>query len=331
MPGDVSSLSGSSRAHDLRIVVTTLAFSENAYLRENLLENFPNSEFNDRGVHHDKHSLGQSLADADGVIVGGDAIDEQLLKQCQRLGIVAKYGVGMDNIDIDACRRHSVHVAWTPGVNKLAVAEQTLGFMLVLSRNLLQSSLLLRSGEWRRDGGFELSGKTVGIIGVGNIGKEVIRLLRPFGCRILVNDILDQVEYYRTHELISVSKKDLFKESDVVSIHAPLNKDTRHMINREALSLMKESAILINTARGSIVNESDLKAALIQGSIGGAGIDVFEKEPAKDLELLQLPNVFCTPHVGGNSIEAVHAMGLSAIEDLKQFFSRREAEIQSAG
>ena len=176
----------------------------------------------------------------------------------------------------------------------------------------------------------ELSGKTVGIIGVGNIGREVIRLLEPFECRILVNDILDQDEYCRIHGALSVTKECLFSESDIVSIHTPLTESTRHMVNKSSLSLMKKSAILINTARGPIVNESDLKAALVSGTLRGAGVDVYEEEPSHDLSLLQLPNLFCTPHIGGNSIEAVHAMGVSAIEGLKEFFSLYQAEDKSS-
>ena len=331
MPGDLNSPAAESDSRDIRVVVTALAFSQNALLRTNLLERFPNSEFNDRGAHHDRESLNETLAGSHGVIVGGDMIDEQVLKHCPNLQIVAKYGVGMDNIDIDACRRFGVHVAWTPGVNKLAVAEQTIAFMLALSRNLLRSSMELKNGTWQRDGGLQLSGMTVGLIGVGHIGKEVVRLLEPFRCRILVNDIVDQAEYYRNHKLTAVSRKVLFKESDIVSIHTPLNEGTRHMVNKASLSLMKESAILINTARGAIVNESDLKAALLGRELRAVGLDVYESEPASDLELLQLPNVFCTPHIAGNSVEAVHAMGLSAIDSLSQFFHDHPTGIQSAG
>ena len=330
MSGDLSSFAGTGRFRDVRIVVTALAFSQNERLRADLLETFPGSVFNDQGFHHDRHSLTRALTDADGVIVGGDVIDEDLLSHCSKVQIVAKYGVGMDNIDANACRRHGVHLAWTPGVNKLAVAEQTVGFMLTLSRNLFQSSLSLRDGTWRRDGGVQLSGKTIGIIGIGNIGKELVRLLEPFSCRILVNDIVDQDEYYRAHGLTPVSKEVLFQESDIVSIHTPLNEDTRYMVDGKSLSLMKATAILINTARGAIVRESDLKSALIEGTILGVGLDVYEEEPATDLELLRLPNVFCTPHIGGNSVEAVHAMGSSAIDSLKRFFDKRAVEVKNA-
>jgi phosphoglycerate dehydrogenase-like enzyme len=331
MSGDLSSPAGESYLHDIRVVVTALAFSNNALLRTILLERFPNSEFNDRGAHHDRESLNETLAAAHGVIVGGDMIDERVLTHCPKLQIVAKYGVGLDNIDMDACQRHTVHVAWTPGVNKLAVAEQTIAFMLTLSRNLLRSSMELKNGTWQRDGGAQLNRKTVGLIGMGHIGKEVVRLLEPFGCRILVNDIVDQTEYYRNHRLTAVSKEVLFRESDIVSIHTPLNEGTRHMVDRASLSLMKESAILINTARGAIVNESDLKTALVGREIRAVGLDVYESEPASDLELLQLPNVFCTPHIAGNSVEAVHAMGLSAIDSLSQFFHEHPTGIKSAG
>jgi D-3-phosphoglycerate dehydrogenase len=305
----------------LKIVVPSISFSRDQYLKETLLRAFPNTVFNTRGIRLLGESLREFLEDADGAIVGAELIDDVILANCPRLKIISKYGVGLDNIDQSACEKFGVTIGWTGGTNRLSVAEQTLGFMLSLVRNLYQSSFLLKSGQWVKAGGFQLSGKTVGIIGVGCVGKELVRLLQPFNCSILVNDILDQTDYYKAHDLIECSKERIFSDSDIVTIHTPLTEQTGYLIDKTALSRMKRTAFLINTSRGSVVRQNDLKEALQQGSIAGAALDVFEEEPSTDHELLCLPNLFCTPHIGGNAAEAVRAMGLSAIEHLKAFYS----------
>jgi len=195
--------------------------------------------------------------------------------------------------------------------------------MLGLCLNLYETSYRLKSGDWFRKGGFQLSGKTVGIIGVGNIGKEVVRLLKPFNCTILINDIIDQHEYYRANGLIETSKERIFRECDIITIHTPLTTETRNLLNGDSLRMVKKEAFLINTSRGAIINQDDLKEALKSGGIAGAALDVFEEEPPSDKEFLELPNLFCTPHIGGNAKEAVWAMGLSAIRHLENFFEIR--------
>ena len=196
----------------------------------------------------------------------------------------------------------------------------TLGFMLMLCRNLFVTSNQLKKGSWNKSGGFQLAEKIVGIIGVGHIGKELIRLLRPFNCKILVNDIIDQEEYYRKNNLIVTTKETIFKEADFISVHTPLTDLTKNLINSASISLMKKRAYVINTARGGIINEEDLKNALLNQRIGGAAIDAYLEEPPTDPEFLSIPNLICTPHIGGNANEAVLAMGRSAIDHLKNYF-----------
>ena len=302
------------------VVVTSRSFSNDPLLRERLLARFPQAKFNLVQDRLSPAEFAEWLIPAEAVIVGLDRVDEELLNQCKRLRIIAKYGVGLDNIDLESCRARGVVVGWTGGVNRLSVAEQTVGFMIAMSRNLYQSSILIKSGKWARNGGFQLSGKCVGIIGVGYIGKEVIRLLEPFQCRILVNDIIDQNDYYIQKRLTECSKEDMLREADIVTIHTPLNMDTHHLMNRRTLAMMKPTSFLVNTSRGPVVHQEDLKAALISKTIAGAALDVFENEPPSDQELLGLPNLFCTPHIGGNAREAVRAMGLSAIRHLESFY-----------
>ncbi len=307
------------------IVVTSKAFSKDSYLVEALSKQFPNSRFNHDGEKFTAPRLLEFLQGTNGAIIGLERIDEDLLRHCPKLQIVSKFGVGLDDVDVDACARLGVQVGWTAGVNSTSVAEQTLGFMLAAWRNLYQTSTLLKSGTRIRDGGLQLTGRTVGIIGVGHVGKEVVRLLEPFRCRILVNDIVDQSAYYESNSLEEVSKKDLLEQSDIVTLHTPLNSDTHHMINSRALKLTSSESFLVNTARGMIVCQDDLKRALNDGVIAGAAIDVYEDEPPKDENFMNLPNLICTSHIGGNSREAVRAMGVSAIGHMERFFNEVEA------
>lgn len=303
-----------------KIAVTTVAFSKNNFLREELSKAFLHVKFNNSLKRFTKEELKSFLKEADGAIVGLDNIDEELLSHLDHLQIISKYGVGLNNIDFEACQKHNVHVAYTQGVNKRSVAELALGNMLSLCRNSYISSNLLKQSIWEKNGGIQLSGKTVGIIGVGHIGKDLIALLKPFGCTILVNDIIEQKIYYEANGLIEVSKEKLFQQSDVVTIHTPATPKTQGMINKQTLSLMKKTAFFINTARGDMVIQDDLKWALQQGVIAGAAIDVYNEEPPVDQEFISLPNLICTPHIGGNAEEAVLAMGMSAIDNLKEFF-----------
>lgn len=303
----------------MKVSVSTVAFSTNAFLVEKLLSVFPEAKVNSSGTRITGEALIDFFHDAEGVIVGLERIDHTILDRLPNLKIIAKYGVGLDNIDLDACAQRGVVVGWTGGVNKRSVAEMVLGFMLALCRNLYITSNQLKQFIWNKSGGTQLSGKTIGLIGLGNIGKEVVQLLQPFQCQILANDIVD-VSYFASRQQVKmVSKEELYKHSDIISIHTPLTQDTINLIDLIAMKKMKRTAFLINTARGEIVNETDLKYALQNHIIAGAALDVYSAEPPTDLELLRLPQLICTPHTGGNACEAVIAMGMSAIDHLVKY------------
>jgi phosphoglycerate dehydrogenase-like enzyme len=263
-----------------------------------------------------KNELLNFMQKCDYAIIGLDNIDKNLLANCTKLKVISKYGVGLDNIDFNACKKYGVKVVYPKGINKRSVSEEVLGSMLSLIRNLYVSSNNLKNSKWLVNGGQELTKKTVGIIGVGNVGKDLINLLKPFNCRILVNDIVNQSRFYKSKGLIKSSKREIFSKSDIVTVHTPLTSKTKNFINKNSFNIMKKTAFIINTARGGIVNQSDLKYALIKKKIAGAAIDVYEQEPPKDMKLLKLPNLMCMPHIGGNSTEAVSAMGLAAINNL---------------
>ncbi|MDN5098610.1 phosphoglycerate dehydrogenase [Aliarcobacter butzleri] len=305
----------------MHIAVTSPSFSSNNTLQQEIYKYFPNAKLNLDGKRFNKEELVEYIKNADAIIVGLEQIDEEVLEQCQNLKIVSKYGVGLNNIDLEACKKRDITIGWTGGVNKLSVAEMTLGYMLMLCRNLFITSNELKNGIWNKSGGFQLSEKRIGIIGVGYIGKELIRLLKPFNCEILVNDIINQEQYYKENNLKEVSKEEIFKTCDIVTIHTPFDSTTDNLINKKIFETMKNGSFIINSARGGIINEDDLKYALLNNLIAGAAVDTYVEEPPSDKELLSLPNLICTPHIGGNSREAVEAMGLSAINHLKEFYN----------
>ena len=308
-------------AQDMKIKVSSKSFSKHPVLRKEITAAFPNVEFNEALVDFTAESFAKFVGDAKGVVVGLEPIVETLLAQCPNLEMAAKFGVGLDNVDQAAADKHNVKIGWTGGVNRRCVAEMALCFMVGLSRHIFFSAgNLLEHNDWTKNGGHDLSNQVVGIIGVGFIGKDLAELLKPFGCKILVNDIIDQADYYQANGLIECSKEEIYAEADVVTVHTPLDETTRGFCNAEVFNQMKPTSYFINCARGGLVVQDDLKQALKDGAIAGAAIDVFESEPSDDRELINLPNFICTPHTGGSSDEAVLAMGRSAIGHLVDHF-----------
>jgi len=303
-----------------KIVVTTVAFSKDKELVDKLKSFFADVKVNIEGKRFSKDELIEYLKDADGAIVGLDKIDESILAHTPKLKAISKYGVGLDNINFTDSNKYKIEILHTQGVNKTSVAEEALGLMLMLCRNLYVTSNQLKEGIWNKNGGVQLSGKTVGIIGVGHIGKEIVRLLKPFGCKILVNDIIEQKEYYDQNGLIEVTKEEMLKSVDILTLHTPLTDALQYFINIDTLKMMKTTALIINTARGGLIKQDDLKYALKQGLIAGAAIDVYEEEPPTDGQLLELTNLINTPHIGGNAIEAVKEMGQAAIDNIVNYF-----------
>ncbi len=304
-----------------RIAVTPPVFCQTRKLKKELLARFPHAYFNPDNTYLDEQQLIAFAREADGLLVGRDPVNPGVLKHLSQLKIVAKYGVGLDNIDEKALKANGVALGWSPGVNKTSVAELTLGFMIGLIHNTFRTGFSLKQGQWIKDGGRLLSGKTIGIVGCGYIGQELVRLLQPFACSILVCDILDMTYYCKENGLRQVNLENLLQSADMVSLHVPLTPLTRNMMNRETLSRMKPDAFLINTSRGAVVETSAIKSALTEDWIAGAALDVFSVEPPEDREFLALPNLMPTPHIGGNSLEAVDAMGRSAIWHLTEFFN----------
>lgn len=262
------------------------------------------------GLPHDEAALTEALAGARvAVVTSRIPLSRAVLTDAPDLEIVAKLGTGIDNVDVDAARELGIDVTYTPGFNALSVAEHTLGLALAASRRLTLARATVERGGWRDDLplGSRISGSTVGIVGFGNIGKRFGKLLSGFETDVLVTD-----PYVPTidAELVDgemVPLATLLERSDLVCISAELTDETRRMIGERELDLMKDSAVLVNTARGPVVDEAALIAALETGTIAGAGLDVFADEPlSPDSPLFDLENVVLTPHISSMTIESRH-------------------------
>ena len=305
-----------------QVAVTPPPICNSSILRDELSGLFPQPVFNDTGRYLTEAELIRFAGEADALLVGRDRISEKVLSGLPQLKIIAKYGVGLDNIDLEALKKHQVELAWTAGVNRRSVAELTLGFMLGLCHNMFRGGSALKQGQWVKDGGHLLQGKTVGIVGCGNIGKEVVRLLKSFECRVWIRDILEMSEFCKETGAVAKRFEEVLGKADIISLHVPLTDETRHMMNAATLRQMRSTAFLINTSRGDVVDQEALKEALVKRTIAGAALDVFSQEPPEDAELLACPHLMVTPHIGGNALEAVEAMARSAFQHLNEYFNK---------
>lgn len=281
-----------------------------------MLDRYENVRFNPTGKRLVDHALVEFLRGAGKAIVSLEKIDGELLDKLPELRVISKFGVGLDSIDQQALAARNVKLGWKGGVNKRAVAELVISMAINLLRSISQSDRQIRQGGWQQVCGRELSQVTFGILGCGHIGKEVARLLSAFGTQVLAHDLLDFPDFYQQYRVKPVSLDTLLNTADVVSVHLPLDESTHHILNADRLRKIRRGAYLINTSRGGVLDEKALAAALTDGRVAGAAIDVFEKEPPTGSSLIGLSNVLCTAHIGGSSKSAVLSMGEAAIEGL---------------
>jgi glyoxylate reductase len=258
------------------------------------------------------------------VCVRGDKINAKVMDACPELKLVANVAVGYDNVDMAEANKRGILVTNTPGVLDNATADLAFGLLLACARRIAEGDRYVREGHWQGFKedlllGTEISGKTLGIVGMGRIGEAMARRGRGFGMQILYTRKGDEEKDKRLtkeHSAQRVSLGEILKRSDFVSIHCPLNQSTKHLIGRAELAQMKRRSILINTARGAVINEKELVLALQEGKVAGAGLDVFEFEPEVSQELLALPNVVLAPHIGSATHETRLAMKTLAVENL---------------
>jgi D-3-phosphoglycerate dehydrogenase len=294
----------------------------NARLRAEMSEKFAQVRFYEDNAKLEGGDLVAFLKGCRGAVIALNQIDSGVLSALPELRCISKYGVGLNNIDQDALARHGVKFGWTGGVNRRAVSELTLGYMLSLVRRIYAHNRNMAAGVWKLTTDGQLTGKTVGIIGCGHIGTDLLSLLAPFQCRLLVHDIVDKREVCARFGARQVTKSEVLAESDLVTLHVPYDDSTHHLIGAPELGAMRAGALLINTSRGSVIDEAALLNALSSGRLGGAALDVFAEEPAAASPLLKLPNFIASPHIGGTTDEGVLAMGRAAIANLVELMQK---------
>ncbi len=265
------------------------------------------------------------LEGVDGYIAGVDEVSARVIEKApSTLKVISRYGVGYDQVDIEACGQRGIVVTNTPGVNAESVADLAFGLMLSVARQIPYADEQTKRGGWPRITGMELYGKTLGIIGLGAIGKGVARRAKGFSMRVLAYDPAIDEAFCRQHGVEIATFEEILSNSDFISLHLPLKEQTRYIINSRTISMMKDGAILINTARGGLVDQQALYQALKSGKLGGVGMDVFEIEPPGDSPLFELRNVVVTPHMGSSTVEAINAMANLAVKNLIDVLSGKE-------
>ena len=260
-----------------------------------------------------------AVGDVDGYICGDDAISRQVLEKARpRLKVLSKYGIGVDKIDVASCTEFGIPLLFTPGANHTTVAEHAFLLLLALEKNLLFHTDSVRSGGWKRQTGHELLGKTIGIVGLGRIGREVAIRARAFGMQPVGYDVhWDEAFAAEQGVKLAASLDEVFAAADYLSLHTNLTPETRDLVRAETIAEMKPGVIIINCARGEIVNTPDMAAALATGKVRGYGTDVLDAEPPPaDHPLTKLPNCLVTPHVGSRTFESVQRQAMAAVENL---------------
>jgi D-3-phosphoglycerate dehydrogenase / 2-oxoglutarate reductase len=300
-----------------RVLVTPTSYGKNdARLKSELEGRVGEVIYNPTGKPLGSADVARLLPGVDGYIAGLDAIDRAALQAADRLKVIARYGVGVDGVDLQAAKEQGIVVTNTPNANSVSVAELTLALILALARQIPEAAAATQQGRWPRLAGISLQGKTIGILGLGAIGKQLVRRLAGFECRILAHDPYADGAFARQNAVELADQGTVLASADFLSLHLPLLPETRKLVDATFLGAMKSGSYLINTSRGEVVDEDDLYNALQGGHLRGAALDAFCEEPPDSKHpLLSLPQVIATPHLGAQTDGATNTMGWMALQD----------------
>lgn len=307
----------------MKVFVSTHPFSSTSKEPMKLLqENNFDVKLNPFEHKMTSQELAKEIKDSEILIAGTEKITEEVFQNAPKLKLISRVGIGLDGVDFELCKKYGVRVAYTPDAPTMAVAELCVAMILDLARQITITDKNIRVGVWKRHMGTLLYGKTIGIFGMGRIGKSLVHLLSSFNVKFLVHDINPDIAFGRLYNVNFVSKEEVLKNSDVISVNIPLKKDTLDYITSKELSLMEPHAIVINTARGGIINENDLYDALKEKIIAGAAVDVFEEEPYSG-KLIELENCLLTCHMGASTIDSRTDMEVQAVEETIRFKNKK--------
>jgi D-3-phosphoglycerate dehydrogenase len=308
------------------VTPTSLSSGKNNKAMERLEEFSSDLVLNPYGRPLTEEELISLLKDCDGYVAGLDYITENVLSHCNNLKVISRYGAGVDRVDVEAATKKGIRVTNTPGVNSVAVAELAMGLILSLARKIPLLDQSTKGGQWPRSTGMELANKTIGILGLGAIGKNLARYAQGFSMKVIAYDPYINEEYAKENNITVAIFEQVIEASDVISLHLPLNKDTKHLMNKEVIGKMKKGALLVNTSRGGLIDEEAAYEALKAGDLGGLGLDAFEVEPPTNSPLFELDHVIVTPHTGAHTKEATEKMAELSIENLINVLSNNECK-----
>ena len=280
-------------------------------------------------IMNEEEMMGE-VAGVDAIILGSDIVSKKVLDKADSLKIISRYGVGIDNIDLEECEKRGIKVTVTRNCNTEAVADYTVGLMLATTRHICNVDKNLKAGVWQKETGLDLCHKTVAVVGLGAIGRQVIKRLKGFDCKILGYDKLLDENYCKENDITVMEPEEIFKQADVITLHVPGNPDGTPMIGEKELASMNENTILINTARGSLIDEKALIEALKGHKIYGYGTDVPSGE-ADEIEAIKkrfegLDNVVLSPHTAAVTVEAVNKMTNIAVDHILEFFDVKKED-----
>ena len=308
------------------VAVASRSFSKNDDLVKNLQSKYSSVILNNFGKTLQGDELVNFLMPATKAIIGIEELTEPVLAKLTKLKVISKYGVGLNNLDLELLKKRNIRLGFTPGVNKQSVAELTLTLILIGLKKIQDNNIDIMNGNWSQEKGSELYGKNIGLLGFGNIGQKLVSLLQPFNCKI---SFFDEKKFskedlsnissnlnFEPNLIKQMSLKQVLKESDILSIHLPLTASTENIISLDELNELRSNVCIINTARGGIVNEKDLYIFLSENPFSYAGFDVYKEEPAINNSLFKLRNFFGTSHRSSLTNEGILSMGMAAINGL---------------
>ena len=324
----------------MRILLSTTSFQDTPGRHHDILEKSGFDIVRARGPLNEQQMLdllkdGGGQGGFDGLLNGDDALNAKVidayLAAPNKLKVIAKYGIGLDSIDVKHATSRKIPVLFTPGVNETTVAEQTIGLMIALAKHFYPHITSTKAGGWKRKTGCELYGKTLGLVGVGRIGKETVKRALAMGMKCIAFGNYWDEEFAKQYGLERKNTvEELLKEADVVSLHTHVSDKTRGMINKASIALMKDKALLVNTGRGALVVEQDVADACRSGKLWGYATDVLETEPMKAPHVFQeIENIIITPHIGSRTNESVQRQGVRAALNLVNFLKGEKDYVQA--
>jgi D-3-phosphoglycerate dehydrogenase len=313
----------------MRVLVTPSSFGAdiNSPAKELLNNNVDEIIYNPYSRPMTEQEILPLLDGIDGYLAGLDFITSKVIEKAPKsLKVISRYGVGYDRVDMQAAAKKGIIVTNTPGMNSQSVADLAMGLIIAAARRIPCLDSKVKHGVWPKSSGIELYQKTIGVIGLGAIGKGVAMRAKGFSMTVLAYDPYIDSAYVKANGIEEVTLDELFRRSDIISLHLPINEQTRNIINKDSIKIMKPETILINTSRGGLINEQDVYEALKSGKLGGLGLDAFEKEPPDSSPLFEMDNVVTTPHIGAHTHEAVNNMGILAVRNLLDVLAGKSCE-----